>query len=29
MENLGLGAIGTGIAYAVGVIFDKASGGNA
>ena len=27
-ENLGLGAIATGIAYAVGVIFDKASGGN-
>ena len=29
LENLGLGAIGTGIAYAVGVAFDKASGGNA
>ena len=28
-ENLGLGAIGTGIAYAVGVAFDKASGGDA
>ena len=29
LENLALGAVGAGIAYAVGVIFDKASGGNA
>ena len=28
-ENFGLGAIGTGIAYAVGIAFDKASGGDA
>ena len=28
MENLGLGAIATGISYAVGVIFSKAAGGN-